>query len=325
MLRIGILGAAGIAPRSIIQPARRRTDVVIHGVASRRLEAGKQYGELHKIEKVYESYDAMLADPDIDLVYNALPPAGHAEWSIAALEAGKHVLCEKPIAMTSQEAMEMFAVSKRTGKILMEAFHDRYHPVFMHLLELKKGDNLGTIRSVKAEFYVDIPFDKKSIRHDPTQGGGCMMDLGCYPLHWLRNFFGTEPHVLAASAKLTTLGVDESMDAKLRFGSIDAELIADIARPPFEARIKVVGDRGSVEIDNPVLPHKGHSIRETIDGILREFTLAGGTTYDYQLDAFLDAVETGTAPHTGETDAINNMRALEEIYRIAGMSVRGRP
>ncbi|XUY29893.1 Gfo/Idh/MocA family protein (plasmid) [Agrobacterium sp. rho-8.1] len=320
MLRIGILGAAGIAPRSIIQPARRRTDVVIHGVASRRLDAGKHYGELHQIETVYRSYDDMLADPDIDLVYNALPPAGHAKWSIAALEAGKHVLCEKPIAMTSQEAVSMFSVAKRTGKILMEAFHDRYHPVFLHLLELKKSNKLGTILSVRAEFYVDIPFDEKSIRHDPTQGGGCMMDLGCYPLHWLRNFFGTEPEVLTARAQLTSLGVDESMVARLRFGSIDAELIADIARPPFEARIKVVGERGSVQIDNPVLPHKGHSIRETIDGILQEFTLAGGTTYDYQLNAFLEAVETGMAPLTGEIDAINNMKALEEIYRVAGLS-----
>jgi predicted dehydrogenase len=325
MLRIGIFGAAGIAPRSIIQPARRRSDVVIHGVASRRADAGTRYAALHQIERAYDSYDAMLADPEIDIVYNALPPAGHAQWSIAALESGKHVLCEKPIAMTSAEARSMFAVANQTGKILMEAFHDRYHPVFLHLLDLKKSGKLGTIRSVKAEFYVDIPFDEKSIRHDPTQGGGCMMDLGCYPLHWLRSFFGTEPEVLSAKAKLTTLGVDESMVAKLRFGSIDAELIADIARQPFEARISVVGEKGGVEIDNPVLPHKGHSIRETIDGRLQEFTLPGGTTYDYQLSAFLDAIASGIAPITGEADAINNMMALEEIYRVAGLSVGGKP
>lgn len=321
MLRIGILGAAGIAPRSIIQPARRRTDVVIHGVASRRTDAGKHYAKLHEIERVYEGYDAMLADPDIDIVYNALPPAGHAKWSIAALEAGKHVLCEKPIAMTSTEARSMFAAADRTGRILMEAFHDRYHPVFLHLLDLKKSGALGTLRSIKAEFYVDIPFNETSIRHDPAQGGGCMMDLGCYPLHWLRSFFGTEPEVIDARAKLTALGVDESVVAKLRFGSIDAELIADIARPPFEARISVMGDKGSVEIDNPVLPHKGHSIRETIDGRLREFTLSGGTTYDYQLTAFLQAIATGLPPLTGKTDAVNNMVALEAIYRVAGLSV----
>lgn len=319
MLRIGILGAAGIAPRSIIQPARRRSDVTIHGVASRRAQAGVDYAALHGLPRSYDSYEALLADPEIDAVYNALPPAGHAEWSTAALEAGKHVLCEKPISMSSNEAKTMFSASASSGKVLMEAFHDRYHPVFLHLLDVKNSGRLGALKSVKAEFYVDIPFNPASIRHDPDQGGGCMMDLGCYPLHWLRSFFGEEPEVVSAKATLTSLGVDESMQAILRFGSIDAELIANIARPPFEARISVVAENGTIEIDNPVLPHKGHSIRQTFDGRLEEFTLGGGTTYDYQLQAFVDAIESGKAPLTGKTDSINNMIALEEIYRVAGV------
>lgn len=321
MLRIGILGAAGIAPRSIIQPARRRSDVVIHGVASRRPQAGADYAALHGIPNSYGSYTDLLADPQIDAVYNALPPAGHAEWSIAALEAGKHVLCEKPIAMSSAEAETMFAASAASGKILMEAFHDRYHPVFLHLLDIKKCGRLGALKSVKAEFYVDIPFNPASIRHDPGQGGGCMMDLGCYPLHWLRNFFGEEPEILSAKATLTALGVDESMRALLRFGDVDAELVAHIARPPFEARLSVIGDGGSIEIDNPVLPHKGHSIRQIFDGRLEEFTIGGGTTYDYQLQAFVEAIESGRPPLTSRSDAVNNMIALEKIYALAGLKM----
>ncbi len=319
MLRIGILGAAGIAPRSIIQPARRRSDVSIYGVASRRVQAGKEYADLHGLANSYDGYSAMLADPEIDAIYNALPPSGHAEWSIAALKAGKHVLCEKPIAMSTAEAEAMYEAATANGKILMEAFHDRYHPVFLHLLDVKESGRLGAIKSVKAEFYVDIPFNPTSIRHDPGQGGGCMMDLGCYPLHWLRSFFGEEPEIISAAATLTPLGVDESMYSILRFGDIKAELIANISRPPFEARITVVGEGGSIEIENPVLPHKGHSIRQTFNGRLEEFTLAGGTTYDYQLSAFIDAIKTGIAPVTGKADSIKNMIALEQIYRLAGL------
>lgn len=319
MLRIGILGAAGIAPRSIIQPARRREDVSIHGVASRRAQAGSEYAALHGIAKSYDSYSAMLADPEIDAIYNALPPAGHAAWSIAALNAGKHVLCEKPIAMSAAEAETMYEAATASGKILMEAFHDRYHPVFLHLLDVRDSGRLGAINRVKAEFYVDIPFNPASIRHDPGQGGGCMMDLGCYPLHWLRSFFGEEPEIVSAKATLTPLGVDESMHAIMRFGAIEAELVANISHPPFEARITVVGESGSIEIDNPVLPHKGHSIRQTFNGRLEEFTLAGGTTYDYQLGAFMGAIRTGIAPVTGRADSINNMMALEQIYRLAGL------
>ncbi len=321
MFRIGILGAAGIAPRSIIEPVRRRDDIVVHAVASRRADAARNYADRHGIALAYDSYEKLLSDPGIDLVYNALPPAGHAEWSIAALKAGKHVLCEKPIAMNVAQARAMYATARESGRILMEAFHDRYHPVFQHLMALKKDGLLEGVRHVKAEFYVNIPFDEKSIRHDPTQGGGCMMDLGCYPLHWLRSFFASEPEILSASAKKTPLGVDESMTAELRFGSVAATLIADIARPPFEARLRVDTETGFIEIDNPVLPHKGHAIRHDLNGALKEFTLAGGTTYDYQLAAFLDAVKTGREPITGSEDSINNMIALERIYHAAGFSL----
>ncbi|WBM79998.1 Gfo/Idh/MocA family oxidoreductase [Cryobacterium breve] len=129
MLRIGILGAAGIAPAAIIRPARRRTDVVIAAVASRRASAAAAYALEHGIERSYGDYRALLADPDIDLVYVALPPSEHAEWSIAALEAGKDVLCEKPFAMNATEAGRMRRVAAETGQRLIEAFHDRYHPL----------------------------------------------------------------------------------------------------------------------------------------------------------------------------------------------------
>lgn len=318
MHRIGIMGAAGIAPWALIAPVRRRTDVVVHAVGSRSGDKSAAYATEHGIPVAHAGYDALLADPEIDLVYNALPPAGHAEWTIAALAAGKHVLCEKPFAMTTDEARAMVAAAEAHGRVLMEAFHDRYHPAFLHLLALKP--RLGTIRSLHAEFRVDIPWDPENIRYDPAQGGGAMMDLGCYPLHWLRSFMGAEPQVVSASARLCELGSDTRVEAAFRFpGDVPATFLADIQDAPFRGYLRIEGENGSIELDNPCLPHTGHSFRETIGGVVREYTVAGNATYDYQLAAFLDAIDTGAPLVTGGVDAIGNMAAIEAIYAKAGV------
>ena len=318
MHKIGILGAAGIAPRSIIQPARRRSDAIIHAVASRRPGAAQVYVDTHRIPVAYSSYDALLADPEITIVYNALPPTGHAEWTIKALEAGKHVLCEKPLATSAAEAAEMVGAAQRCNRLLAEAFHDRYHPVFLHLLDLKHSGAFGAIKSLQASFHVDIPFDPKSIRHDPSQGGGAMMDLGCYPVHWLRSFMEAEPEIRSAKAVLTPLGVDQRMEAELMFpGEIPAQMIADISSPPFRGMLRIEGEKGIVELDNPCLPHKGHSLREWFGESYREHTLGAGTTYDYQLAAFIAALAGGGTLPTGGADAVGNMQAVDAIYAAA--------
>ncbi|MBZ9937247.1 Gfo/Idh/MocA family oxidoreductase [Mesorhizobium sp. BR1-1-16] len=328
MHRIGILGAAGIAPRSIIAPARRRSDAIIHAVASRRPGAADAYAKIHGIEAAYESYEALLADPAIDIVYNALPPAGHAEWTEKALAHGKHVLCEKPLAMNATEAAGMVAAAARHDRVLAEAFHDRYHPVFLHLLQLKDAGAFGAIRSLRAEFHVDIPFDPKSIRHDPGQGGGAMMDLGCYPVHWLRAFMAEEPAVISAVAEPNPLGTDQRMVAELMFpGRVTAHLVADIASPPFRGLLRIEGESGTVELDNPCLPHRGHSLREWFGTSYREHTMAGGTTYDYQLEAFIAAVDQGTPLPTGGADSIGNMSTVDAVYdkAIAAGTLASRP
>jgi predicted dehydrogenase len=324
MQKIGILGAAGIAPRSIIQPTRRRKDSVIYAVASRRKAAASDYAHLHGIPRAYSSYDDLLSDPEITIVYNALPPVAHAEWTIRALRAGKHVLCEKPLAMDAEEARRMVEAASTSGRVLAEAFHDRYHPVFLHLLERKASRAFGQIRSLRAEFHVDIPFDPGNIRHDPAQGGGAMMDLGCYPVHWLRSFMDEEPEILSARAELTPLNVDQRMEVGMAFpGGVSAQIVADIASPPFRGLLRIEGEDGTIEIDNPCLPHKGHSIREWFGDSYREFTLAGGTTYDYQLAAFIDAVEKGTFLPTGGDDSIGNMKAVDAIYEASGLRRKG--
>jgi predicted dehydrogenase len=185
-------------------------------------------------------------------------------------------------------------------------------------MDLKRDGAFGTIKALTASFHVDIPFDPKSIRHDPSQGGGAMMDLGCYPVHWLRSFMQAEPEVHSASAILNPLGVDQRMEAELVFpGNIVAQMIADISSPPFRGLLRIEGDKGVVELDNPCLPHKGHSLREWFGDSYREHTLGAGTTYDYQLAAFMDALETGASLPTGGADAIGNMTTVDSIYEAA--------
>jgi predicted dehydrogenase len=324
MYKLGILGAAGIAPQAVIEPVRRREDIEVYAVAARREGAARAYAEKHLIPHAYDGYEALLSDPAVEIVYNALPPSDHAKWSIAALEAGKHVLCEKPFAMNAREAAEMAAAAERTGLHLMEAFHDRYHPAFLYVLDLKQSGRLGRIKALRAEFMAEIPNDPKSLRHVPELGGGALMDLGCYPVHWIRSLMGEEPEVLAASAIRNPLGVDENLQATLRFPSgVFVDFATSMAKgTPFSALLSIEGENGKVELENPVLAHKGHSIREWIDGGFCVHTVAGGSTFDYQLAALIQAIESGTPALTGGQDAVNNMAVIDALYEKAGFSPR---
>lgn len=323
MIRIGILGAARIAPQAIIAPTRRRDDVEIVAVASRRAGAAAPYAETHAIPRAIDGYETLIADPDIDLVFNALPPVDHARLSILALEAGKHVLCEKPFAMNVREAEVMTGTARRTGKRLFEAFHNRLHPGFEHLMALKRSGALGRILSVEADFSAEIPFGEREIRHLPDQGGGALMDLGCYCVHGLRSLMETEPTVVSAYGTRTKLGVDESVSAELDFTGVPAKLTTDMAKDtPYNALLRIECENGRVEYNNFVLPHNGHAFREWLDGGFREHTVAGGTTYDYQLASVLEAIATGK-PHVNEgADPVANMAAIDAIYEKAGFGPR---
>ncbi|MFD1715462.1 Gfo/Idh/MocA family protein [Amnibacterium flavum] len=317
--RIGILGAAGIAPAAIIRPVRRRSgDAVIAAVASRRAAAAAEYAATHGIESSYGSYAELLADPTIDLVYNALPPSEHAEWTIAALEAGKDVLCEKPSAMNATQSAAMVEAAERTGRRLIEAFHDRYHPLSARIGEYLTDGSIGTIQHIEARFTAEIPFDPASIRHEPTVGGGALMDLGCYPVHWIRAFMGEEPRVVSARAEKNALGADQSIEAQLEFPSGATATIVTSMDGPLEATLSLTGSTGTATIDSLVFPSSGHSVTQTVDGVDRQFTVAGLTTYDHQLDAVLRALETGEKLPTEGADIVANMALIDAIYEAAG-------
>jgi predicted dehydrogenase len=322
VLTIGLLGASRIAPAAIIWPARRRDDVTIGAVAASESDRAERYAGEHGIPAWHGGYRRLLEDPSIDLVYNALPPSAHAAESIAALEAGKDVLCEKPFAMNAAQARDMTAAARRTGRRLIEAFHDRYHPLEAEILAVIGSGRLGRVRSVDGVFSASIPSFPGSIRHVPELGGGALMDLGCYAVHWLRTCTGEEPSVTSASARLGEGGADEAIEAALEFpsgvtGRVETSMAPDVA---LTQTLRVTGEDGTLTVTGMVFPARGHSIRLAGGGVPRTWTVGGQETYDHQLAAVIEALRTGAPVPTEGEDSVANMAAIDAIYAAAGVA-----
>ena len=320
-LRVGILGAAKIAPAALIEPARSMPEVQVAAVAARDLSRAQAYATTNGIPAAYDSYEALLARPDIDAIYNALPPARHADLTIAALRAGKHVLCEKPFAMNAVEARAMVDAGTQSGRVLMEAFHYRYHPLFGALLDTVRSGQLGRLESIAATFVVPIAERDGELRFDAALGGGCLMDMGTYCVHWCRTVAGREPGVSAAAMRMGATGVDLHTTATLDFGagltaSIDCGMDA-----PFTARLEIVGSAGRLTANNPLAPQFGNQVRLEVNGepvVTREYERT--PTYAFQLAAFVAAVRRGELPVTAGEDCVAQMAVLDAIARTTRRS-----
>ncbi|GAA4007498.1 Gfo/Idh/MocA family oxidoreductase [Allokutzneria multivorans] len=314
-LRIGILGAGRIAEKAVIAPARAN-GFEVAAIAARDHERAQDYARKHGIAKAHKDYAALVEDGSLDAVYVALPPSTHAEWSIAALRAGRNVLVEKPFASNAREAEAMVAAAG--DRVLMEAFHYRYHPLTSRLIDLVAG--LGALHSIEAVSNVPIP-DRSDIRHNPALAGGALMDLGCYPVHLIRTLTGVEPEVVRAEAVQEVPGVDVAMAATLALpGGGAAEVRCSMTAGP-EITLTVIGEHGRLHVINPTLPQAGALI--SVNGGAKEHVERSPTTFDCQLAAFAEALRGGAAPITGGADAIANMRAIDRIYQVSGMAPRG--
>ena len=322
MLRIGLLGASRIAPTAVIAPAATRQDVTIAAVAARDPARAKAFAETHGVAAVAGSYAELIARDDIDLIYNGLPPAGHAQWTIAALEAGKAVLCEKPFARNASEARAMVEAAERTGRPLIEAFHYRFHTVIRRAEDLVRSGALGQIHRANAVFEVTIPSTTGDLRWSAEQGGGALMDLGCYPLHLMRTLLGEEPQIREARGVFVG-GVDASMTAALAFPSgARADISCSMIPETRNARATLGGSKGRLEIVNFLAPQLGCRFTTTIAGETVEQPVDGPTTYEAQLDHVVAVMAGKTQPLTGGADAIANMAAIDGIYELAGRPAR---
>jgi predicted dehydrogenase len=316
-LRIGILGAARVATYAMINAAKDVDGVEVAGVASRDLAKAQSYASEHGLARAFEGYQAIIDDPDIDGIYNALPPSLHAKWSIAALEAGKPVLCEKPFALTMADVEAMLEAEARTGKLLMEAQHSHYHPLSARMREIVQGGELGTLAHVAARFAAPIQGYPDDIRFIPEVGGGGLWDLGVYPAYWIRSATGEEPMLLSAQQKLADTGADLMTEARMTLPSgATAELSCDMAAD-IEVWFRAEGTKGTLEVRNPLAPQNGHRLKLIMSGeeYIEEFTKK--PTYAFQLEAFRDAVLHGMLVPTRGEDSLATIRLLSAIQHLA--------
>jgi predicted dehydrogenase len=318
-----VLGAANIAPLALIKPSKDNADVVVAAVAARDGSRARAFAAKHGIPHVHDSYDALIADPDIDAVYNPLPNGLHGKWTRAALDAGKHVLCEKPFTANAAEAREIAARAATSDRVVMEAFHYRYHPLALRTEQIIASGVIGKLKRVEAALCFPLP-KFSDIRYNYSLAGGALMDAGCYAVHMVRTFGGSTPEVVSAQAKLRDPQIDRAMTAELRFaaghtGQIRCSMWSTRL---LEIRARVIGDRGELRVFNPVTPHLLNrlSIRSPEGNRVERFPRR--PSYAYQLDAFAAAVLRGEPVKTTPEDAIENMTVIDGIYRAAGLPLR---
>jgi len=322
-VQIGVLGAARIAPRALIKPAKANPDVVVAAVAARDVSRARAFAAKHGIARVHDSYEALLADPDLDAIYNPLPNGLHGKWTRAALAAGKHVLCEKPFTANAAEAREIAGVAAQSDRVVMEAFHYRYHPMALRIEEIIASGELGKLKRVEAALCFPLP-KFSDIRYNYSLAGGATMDAGCYPVHMVRTFGGSTPEVVSAHAKLHDPQIDRAMTAELRFADGHT---GRIRCSMWSTRLlglsaHVVGDQGELRALNPTMPQIYHrlSVRSAAGKRVEHFSRRA--SYAYQLDAFVAAVLRGEPVKTTPEDAIENMSVVDAIYRAAGLPLR---
>jgi predicted dehydrogenase len=327
-LRFGILGAARIAPHGFIQPAADTTSVEITRVAARDRSRAEAFASEHGIAGVSASYDELIHSEDVDVVYNPLPMSLHAEWTIAALDAGKHVLCEKPLAANADEAMAMVRAARQSGMILGEAFHYWYHPLWARVLKLVHSGTVGTVEHVEARF--NIAIKQPDIRWSFETAGGSLMDLGCYPMHWVRWVVGSEPAIKSAQAVVdpSAPNIDAAITADLEFADgvtahVQSSMIADESKGEHAIDLRIVGSEGEIHVENPLAPQNGNTLTISNNVGTTSGTIDAGVTYAHMIRAFADHVVHGTPYPTSGDDSIANMTAIDAVYRAADLPVRG--
>jgi predicted dehydrogenase len=318
-----VLGAANIAPQALINPAKDNAEVVVAAVAARDSSRAKAFAAKHGIAQVHESYEALIADPDLDAIYNPLPNGLHGKWTRAAIAAGKHVLCEKPFTANAAEARSMADLAAKSDLVVMEAFHYRYHPLALRTEQIIASGELGTLKRVEAALCFPLP-KFSDIRYNYSLAGGALMDAGCYAVHMVRTFGGSTPEVVSAQAKLHNPQIDRAMTAELRFPEGHTGRIRCSMWSPrlLQISARVVGDRGEAHLFNPVLPQYLNRLSIRSSGGKRVERFPRRPSYSYQLDAFAAAVLRGEPVKTTPADAIENMTVIDAIYQAAGLPLR---
>ena len=330
LLRIGTLGSSRISLPALIEPAASVPEVAVAAVAARDEARADAFALRHGIPKAYGSYEDLLADPDIDAIYNPLPNSQHGPWTLRAIAAGKHVLCEKPFASNADEAAQVADAAAGSGLVVMEAMHYRYHPLTRRLSELVA--ELGPVRHLQCwtSFAIADPDD---IRYDFGLGGGALMDGGCYAIDCLRLLGAgerqSEPSVTGALADPVApdprgAAADRSMAVRLAFpggatGWFESSFTTD---GEFRADVHAICAGGQVRMENFILAHQGRLVATRNGSVVADEQGGGDSTYVGQLRAFAAAIAKGDPVPTSAAHAVTTMRVIDDAYRAAGLLPR---
>jgi predicted dehydrogenase len=322
-LRWGVLSTANIGLKKVIPAMQKGQLTTVAAIASRDLAKAREAAAALDIPRAYGSYEELLADPDIDAIYNPLPNQFHVPWTIKAAEAGKHVLCEKPLSLSVAEAETLLAVRARTGVKIGEAFMIRSYPQWLRLRELLDERRIGELRSI-AGFFSYFNNNPGNIRNQAEAGGGALMDIGCYLIHASRYAFGQQPtRVVALIDRDPAMRIDRLTSAILDFPGGQSIFTCSTQMVPYQ-RIHFFGTRGRIEIEIPFNAPPDRPTHLFIDstgdllgtGITTE-TFPVCDQYTLQGDAFSKAIMDDTEVPVSVEDAIGNMAVIEAVFKSA--------
>eukprot|EP01025_Chloroclados_australasicus_P013773 TRINITY_DN16455_c0_g1_i11.p1 TRINITY_DN16455_c0_g1~~TRINITY_DN16455_c0_g1_i11.p1 ORF type:complete len:408 (+),score=15.42 TRINITY_DN16455_c0_g1_i11:59-1225(+) len=346
---IGMLGASKVGSYAIIWPSKRCRDAKVTAVAARSQQAADNYARKHKIANSYQGYDGVIQDKNVEVVYVGLPNGLHGQWSIQALQAGKHVLCEKPFAANEEEAKQVQKVAKKHNRLCVEAFHYLHHPLFKNIQKRVQNEEIGQIQEIRATFKRPFWckfFSPKDIRYDFSLAGGATMDLGCYCIHAIRHLTQcSRPEVIHAVPKISRnatgkqMYIDESMKCELwcsskynRTQPIKAYIDVSLSEGWwFQNELQILGSRGKIQCRNFLFPFWGHTLRiEDENNNCQNLCYYGSglSTYDYQLIQFVKEVRNRGKHIQGErwisnaNDSVDNMFVIDRIYEAGRMPLR---
>jgi xylose dehydrogenase (NAD/NADP) len=315
ILNWGLLSTARIN-RSVIPPLRTSKRNHLLAVASRSQESAEAFARKWKIPRAHASYEALLADPEIDVIYNPLPNHLHAEWTVKAVEAGKHVLCEKPLSLNVDEVDAIAAAAQKHGRVVAEAFMYRHHPQTLKVQELVRNGSLGTLKLLRGSF--SFVLDREGdIRFDPSMGGGSIWDVGCYPISYMRTVVGAEPVEVFGWQVTGPTGIDETFVGQMHFagdvhGQFDSSFVI-----PFHAYMEIVGSEATLIVPKPFKPDVNEKIFLAREGKSEMVKVKGEKLYLGEVEDMADAVLLGKEPRISLDDSRANVATIKALLESA--------
>lgn len=319
-VRWGVLSTAKIGVRAVIPAIAEASNAQLVAIASRDITRAEAVAASYPGVRALDSYEALLGDSEIEAVYIPLPNSMHVEWTIRALAAGKHVLCEKPLGITPEEVRRIRAASEQANRWVMEAFMYRFHPHIRWTLEQLAAGRIGLVKLVRSAFVFDLQSRPNDIRLKGALGGGSLMDVGCYPLNFCRAVFGGPPREVAARVIVPPGGeVELSVGAVLDFGEGRMSVIDSSFTLPRACSAEIVGERGRITLPTPYTPGRAETVvRIETDDETLERRFAGIDHYVLEIEGFSGNIRHGAAPFISLEDSLEQAESIESIYAAAG-------